>query len=103
MIDGCTPMEALLRIVIPLSAPGLIAVGIFVLIYSWTNYLFSFAFTTKPELQIVPAALLGFTSAWGVNYGGLNAAAVVAILPPLIFFLIFQKWFIQGILSGSIK
>lgn len=103
MIDGCTPLEALLRVVIPLSAPGLIAVGIFVLIYSWNNYLFSFAFTTKPELQIVPAALLGFTSAWGVNYGGLNAAAVVAMLPPLIFFLIFQKWFIQGILSGSVK
>jgi ABC-type glycerol-3-phosphate transport system permease component len=52
---------------------------------------------------VVPAALLGFITAWGNNYGGMNAAAVVAILPPLIFFLIFQKWFIQGILAGSSK
>lgn len=103
MIDGATPLQILLQVVIPLSAPGLISVGIFVLISSWNNYLFSFAFTTKPDLQIVPAAILGYISAWGVNYGGMNAAAVVATLPPLIFFLIFQKWFVQGILAGSIK
>ena len=52
---------------------------------------------------MVPAALLGFISAWGENYGGMNAAAVVAMLPVLIFFLIFQKWFIQGMLAGSSK
>ncbi len=103
MIDGATRLQALVRIVIPLSAPGLISVGIFVLLYSWNNYLFSYAFTTKPDLQIVPAAILGFISAWGVNYGGMNAAAVIASLPPLIFFLLFQKWFVQGILAGSVK
>lgn len=103
IIDGATRLQILFRVVIPLSAPGLISVGIFVLIYSWNNYLFSFAFTTKPELQIVPAAILGFISAWGVNYGGMNAAAVIASLPPLIFFLLFQKWFVQGILAGAIK
>ena len=103
LIDGCGPLVALWRIAIPLAAPGLIAVGIFTLISAWNNYLFSFAFTTKRALQVVPAALLGFISAWGENYGGMNAAAVIAMLPVLAFFLIFQKWFIQGMMAGSSK
>jgi N,N'-diacetylchitobiose transport system permease protein len=103
LIDGCGPLTALWRIAIPLAAPGLIAVAIFTLISAWNNYLFSFAFTTKRTLMVVPAALLGFITAWGENYGGLNAAAVVAMLPVLIFFLVFQKWFIQGMLTGSSK
>lgn len=102
-VDGATRLQTLLKVVIPIAAPGLISVAVFVLITSWNNYIFSFAFTNRPDLQIVPAALLGFISAWGVNYGGLNAAAVVASLPPLIFFLVFQKWFIQGMMSGSLK
>ena len=103
LIDGCGPLAALFRIAMPLAAPGLIAVSIFVLISAWNNYLFSFAFTTKTPLQIVPAALLAFITSWGTNYGGMNAAATVAMLPPLIFFLVFQKWFIQGMLAGSSK
>ena len=103
LIDGCGPFAALFKIAIPLAAPGLIAVAIFTFISAWNNYLFSFAFTTKRALQVVPAALLGFISAWGENYGGMNAGAVVAMLPVLIFFLIFQKWFVQGMLAGSGK
>ena len=103
LIDGCGAFRALFTIAIPLAAPGLISVAIFSLISAWNNYLFSFAFATKSDLQVVPAALLGFIQAWGINYGGMNAAAVVAILPPLLFFLIFQKWFVQGILAGSSK
>ncbi len=103
LIDGCGPLQALWRIAVPLAAPGLIAVGIFTLISAWNNYLFSFAFTTKRTLMVVPAALLGFIASWGENYGGLNAAAVIAMLPVLLFFLTFQKWFIQGMLAGSSK
>jgi N,N'-diacetylchitobiose transport system permease protein len=103
LIDGCGPLAALWRIAVPLAAPGLIAVSIFTLISAWNNYLFSFAFITKRTLLVVPAALLGFIASWGENYGGLNAAAVVAALPVLLFFLIFQKWFIQGMLAGSSK
>lgn len=103
LIDGCGPIAALFRIAIPLAAPGLIAVSIFILISAWNNYLFSFAFTTKIGLRVVPAAVLAFITAWGTNYGGMNAAATVAMLPPMLFFLVFQKWFIQGMLAGSNK
>jgi N,N'-diacetylchitobiose transport system permease protein len=102
-LDGCGPMRVLFRIVLPLAMPGLIATGIFILLSAWNNYLFSFAFTTKADLQVIPAALLGFITAWGTNYGGMNAAATIAMLPPLVFFLLFQKWFVQGMLAGSTK
>lgn len=102
-LDGATRLQALYRVVLPLSLPGMIAVAIFALINSWNNYLYSFAFTSKAELQVVPARLLGFIQAFGTDYGGMNAAGLVAMLPPLAFFLIFQKWFVQGVLEGSIK
>jgi ABC-type glycerol-3-phosphate transport system permease component len=102
-LDGANRLQALYRVVLPLSAPGLIAVAIFALINSWNNYLYSFAFTSSAEVQVVPARLLGFITAFGTNYGGMNAAGLVAIVPPLLFFLIFQKWFVQGMLQGSVK
>jgi ABC-type glycerol-3-phosphate transport system permease component len=102
-IDGCSALGALMRVVIPLSVPGLIASGIFVMIGTWNNYLYAFAFTTSPDLRVLPQGMLAFLGSWGTNYGGLNAAAVVAMLPPLIFFLLFQKWFVQGMLAGSSK
>ncbi len=102
-LDGASRFQALYRVVLPLSAPGLIAVSIFVLIYSWNNYLFSFAFSSRPDLQVVPARLLGFIDAFGINFAGMNAAGLVAMMPPLMFFLIFQKWFVQGVLEGSLK
>lgn len=101
MLDGCGALGVLWRIALPLAAPGLISVGIFVLIAGWNTYLFSFAFTSSQDLQIVPAAILSFITAFGTNYAGMNAAATMAMLPPLCFFLIFQKWFVQGLLAGS--
>ncbi len=102
-IDGASRLQTLYRIVLPLSAPGLIAVAIFALINSWNNYLYSFAFVSKSDLQVVPARLLGFIEAFGTNYGGMNAAGLVTMVPPLTFFLIFQRWFVQGITEGSVK
>ncbi|MGI6209744.1 MAG: carbohydrate ABC transporter permease [Anaerolineae bacterium] len=102
-MDGCSHMGTLRRISLPLAAPGLIAVSIFVFINSWNNYLYAFAFTTSPELAVLPQALLRFLGAWGTNYGGLTAAATLALLPPALFFLLFQKWFVMGMLAGTGK
>lgn len=102
-MDGCSRLGSLRRISIPLAAPGLIAVSIFVFINSWNNYLYAFAFTTSPHLAVLPQALLRFLGAWGTNYGGLTAAATLALLPPALFFLSFQRWFVMGMLAGTGK
>jgi ABC-type glycerol-3-phosphate transport system permease component len=100
-IDGSGPFRILVQIVVPLIAPGIVAVAIFVFITAWNTYLFAFAFTTRPELQVVPVALLGYITQWGTNYGGMDAAATIAMLPPLVLFLAVQRWFIQGLLAGA--
>lgn len=102
-IDGCSQVSILWRISLPLAAPGLIAIGIFILINAWNNYLYAFAFTTSTELRVLPHTLLSFLGAWGTNYGGLTAAATMAMIPPVVLFLVFQKWFIMGMLAGSGK
>jgi ABC-type glycerol-3-phosphate transport system permease component len=100
-IDGCSRLGGLWRVTLPLAAPGLIAVGIFILINAWNNYLYAFAFTTSPNLAVLPQVLLRFLGAWGTNYGGLTAAATLAMIPPVALFLVFQKWFIMGMLAGT--
>lgn len=100
-IDGCSKLGIMRYVTLPLSAPGLIAVGIFVLINTWNNYLYAFAFTTSPKLSVLPQALLSFLGSWGTSYGGLTAAATLAMIPPVVLFLLFQKWFIMGMLAGT--
>lgn len=102
-IDGCSPMGVLFRVCLPIAAPGLIAVGIFVLINAWNNYLYAFAFITVPALRVLPQGILAFLGAWGTNYGGLTTASTLALIPPVAFFMAFQKWFIMGMLAGTGK
>jgi N,N'-diacetylchitobiose transport system permease protein len=103
LTDGCNRIGALFRVVLPLVAPGLVAATAFVFITAWNNYLLAVAFTTTEQLRVVPVAIVGYMSAWGTNYAGMNAAATLAMLPPLIFFLAVQRWFVQGLLAGSAR
>jgi ABC-type glycerol-3-phosphate transport system permease component len=100
-LDGCGRLAALRRIVLPLISPGIVTAVVFVFILAWNNYILAVAFTTSQQLQVVPVAILGYISAWGTNYPGMDAAATLAMIPPLVFFLTVQRWFVQGLLSGS--
>lgn len=100
-VDGCGRFTALVRVVLPLIAPGLVTAAVFVFVTAWNNYLLAVAFTTSQQLQVVPVAIVGYISAWGTNYPGMNAAATLAILPPLVLFLAVQRWFVTGMLAGS--
>lgn len=101
LVDGCSRLGALFRVVLPLVTPGLVAATVFVFITAWNNYLLAVAFTTAEELRVVPVAIVGYMSAWGTNYPGMNAAATLAMAPPLILFFAVQRWFVQGLLAGA--
>lgn len=100
-LDGCGRIGALVRVVLPVIAPGMVTAAVFTFITAWNNYILAVAFTTSQKLQVVPVAILGYISAWGTNYQGMDAAATLAMIPPLVFFFLVQRWFVQGILSGS--
>ena len=96
-IDGCSTTGVLLRIVVPQAAPGVIAVAVCVFIGAWNNYLYAFALTSSQDLRVLPHAILAFLGQWGTYWGGLSAAGVIAVIPPVFLFLIFQRWFVAGI------
>jgi ABC-type glycerol-3-phosphate transport system permease component len=99
LLDGCSRLRVLFQIVLPTLLPGLIAVIVFVFINAWNNYLYAFALTSSHHLRVLPQGILAFLGSWGTYCGGLTAAGMLAIIPPVLLFLIFQRWFIQGILG----
>ena len=102
-IDGCSRRGLLFRIVVPTLGPGLIAVAVFVFINTWNNYLYAFALTSSQSLRVLPQGILSFLGSWGTYWGGLTAAGMLVLLPPVILFLLFQKWFVAGILGQQLK
>lgn len=103
MIDGCSRVGLLFRVAIPMAAPGLVAVAVFVFINSWNNYLYSFALTSSQQLRVLPQGILSFLGSWGTYWGGLTAAGMIALLPPTTLFFLFQKWFVAGVVGQQLK
>ena len=99
LIDGCNYLNVLIRITTPSIYPGLIAVSVFLFISTWNNYLFAFALIASSEKRVISQAMLAFLSAWGNNCGGLCAAGMICIIPLIGIFLLFQKWFVAGIVG----
>ncbi len=102
-IDGCSRLGLVFRIVIPTLGPGLIAVAVFVFINAWNNYLYAFALTSSQKLRVLPQGILSFLGSWGTYWGGLTAGGMLVLLPPVVLFLLFQKWFIAGIFGQQLK
>ena len=102
LIDGCNKLSCLIRIIIPLSMPGLCSTMIFCVITSWNEYFFTLVLTSV-RAQNLPAALTTFTSVYGMNWGQMCAAATVIMAPVLIFVMFMQKYLIKGFTMGSVK
>lgn len=103
LVDGCSRLAALIRIAIPLMIPGLVAATVFVFITTWNNYLYASALITKPALRVLPQGILAFIGTWGTYWGGLTAAGIVTLAPPLVLFFLFQRWFIAGLFGQMLK
>ncbi|MEZ4863917.1 MAG: carbohydrate ABC transporter permease [Caldilineaceae bacterium] len=104
LIDGCSRFSALLRVVLPVAIPGVIAAALFVFIASWNNFLFAFMFTSNENVRTLPVLLRGFVGGEaGVFWGQVMAAAVMTTLPVAIVFLVFQRYLIRGLAAGAVK
>lgn len=101
-VDGCTIQEAFLRIVLPISGPGIITSSIFSFVFSWNNFMFSLVLSGE-KTKTLPIAVYSFLSYSEINWGGLMAAAVVITLPVLILALFAQKYIISGLTAGAVK
>lgn len=103
MIDGCSRLQAFLKVTIPLSAPGVVAVIIFTSIFAWNEYLFAFVFAGRRSAT-APLILSEFMGAiMGVQWGMLLAATVIHLIPMVVLTWMVQSYLIKGMRFGAIK
>jgi len=103
MVDGATRLRALVRVVLPLSLPGLATTAILTFLYCWNEFLFALVFTLGPERQTVPVAVALFRGQYQVPWGEILAAAVVASLPVAAIVFAFQERIVAGLTAGGVK
>jgi multiple sugar transport system permease protein len=101
-LDGYSRLQVLWRVVLPLAAPGLAVTAIFCLIFSWNEFLFAFLLTRNTAATIT----VGVNSFWtlrGILWGPLSAAAVVCVVPMMIFALLLQRYIVRGLTFGAVR
>jgi multiple sugar transport system permease protein len=102
MTEGATPLQALFRILIPVSLPGITAVAIFAFITAWGEVLFASVLTTDAT-RTLAIGLRNYSSQTNVYWNQLMAAAVVVSAPVVIAFLGAQRWIVRGLTAGGVK
>lgn len=101
-IDGCTRMQAMLRVIIPVAGPGIAATGIYIFITSWNEFLYAVMLTSR-HVRTITVALQNMIGEYKIEWGLLNAGGVVSAIPVLILFFFVQKQLIRGMTAGSVK
>jgi ABC-type glycerol-3-phosphate transport system permease component len=102
-VDGCSRFRSLTRIVLPLSGPGTAAVTIFTFLLCYNEFLIASIFLTDPNTMTIPVGIQMFMAQYSTDWGSLMAAASLAALPAIIFFLFVQKYMVQGVVAGAVK
>ena len=103
-VDGMGEFDILLRIVLPLSRPALATLAIFIWLSSWTNFFWPLLVVVSEDMRPLPVGLASFFQEEGVaEFGNVLAANTLAIIPPLLIFLLFQRQFVQGISLSGLK
>lgn len=102
-IDGCTPVGAIFRIVVPAVMPGVVSSSAFAFVNSWNEFVYALNFINDSKLFTLPVGLSMMKGEFTVNYGSLAAGTIIALIPVLLIFCYIQKYLVQGATAGAIK
>lgn len=103
IVDGCSRLQALARIVLPLSLPGLTVTAMFAFILAWNDLVLAVTLTTDPALRLDAVGLASFIGEYGTPWGQIMAASTVSSLPILLLFLFAQRYLLAGLTAGAVK
>ncbi|MCB0072427.1 MAG: carbohydrate ABC transporter permease [Caldilineaceae bacterium] len=103
MVDGSTRLQAMLRIVLPLTAPGLVAVSVFTFTGAWNELLLALIFITSPTKHTVPVAVSYLITGDVFRWGLIMAASVSAAVPVMVLYFLAQRFVVQGLAAGAVK
>jgi multiple sugar transport system permease protein len=102
-VDGDSRLGALVRVILPLVAPGLAATAVFCLIISWNELLFALVLTQTDAAMTLPVGIAGRVTQYEIKWGVMSAAGVVAMMPILVFALAVQRYLVRGLSLGAVK
>ncbi len=103
LIDGCSRLEALRRIILPLALPGLGATALFAFLGSWNEFFFALILTNSDATQTIPVGIGLFVGEFEDVWNQMSAAAVLFSIPPLILFMAMRRTFVRGIAAGALQ
>ena len=102
-VDGCSRAQTLTRVYLPLALPSIVAVMLFAFLASWNEFLLALMFTQTPKSQTLPIIVASFTSDFTISFSFINAAGVIAIIPPVILAIAFERYIVSGLTAGAVK
>ena len=103
MVDGCSRLSALVRVIIPVMTPGILAAFIFNFVNCWNELFLSVLLMNSDSKKTIPTALNGFISSFNIEWGPMAAAAVLAVIPTMALFAFASRYIVQGLTSGAVK
>lgn len=103
IVDGTTRVGALLRVVLPVSIPGLAATAVYCFLLAWNEFLFAFTFTQSAENQVTSIKIASLQGQFWTDWPTLLGYSVLFIIPIIILFLVMQRYLVQGLAAGSTK
>ena len=102
-IDGASRFQAFIRVVMPLSSPGIIATAIYSFILAWNEYVYALTFLNEKSKLTLPVGLQRFFTEYATNWPGLMAASFITSVPVVVLFLVLQKYFVRALTEGAVK
>lgn len=104
-VDGASPFQTFLKVMLPLTGPGLVTTGLLSFIAAWNEFLFALTFTVGNRVRTVPVAIafFGGASPYEIPWGSIMAASVVVTIPLVLLVLVFQRRIVAGLTAGAIK
>jgi multiple sugar transport system permease protein len=102
-VDRCNWIRMIWHVFLPISAPGLVAAAVFSFMFAWNEFLFALFLTSTIKSQTIPVIVANFATDLDIKFTFMAAGGVLAVIPPLILALIFQRLIVQGLAAGSVK
>jgi multiple sugar transport system permease protein len=103
LVDGCNRFQAYLRVVLPVSGPGLVAGGAFTFMLCWNEFIVAQVLNTKPGTTTLPPVIAGMNGQINIYYSVIAASGFLGALPAVLLVLFFQKYLVEGLTAGSVK
>lgn len=102
-IDGLGRFAALFRIILPISAPGLFATGVFSYLNAWNEFSTALVLAGSNQSKTMPVVINEFLGRFSVDYGLMAASGIIGLLPPVLLALVFQRYLVDGLTAGAVK